>query len=135
MCYNTLDYNLVRRKFMNFEALQMLVKSLLANFRCNFCSSWITVKDIDLLSIEWNQVSLEIHCQKCSKKSLVKSEVVSVDLSKMNLTSGQMTMIKNTIDMKNWKKIQNAKLINDSFIVELDKNLKKEKCSVIDLFE
>jgi hypothetical protein len=44
-------------------------------------------------------------------------------------------MIKNTIDLKNRRKIQNSKLINDSLIVELDKELKKDKFSVDDLFE
>jgi hypothetical protein len=44
-------------------------------------------------------------------------------------------MIKNTIDSKNRRKIQKSKLINDSFIVELDKDLKKDKLNVDDLFE
>jgi len=121
---------------MNYEALKLLVKSLVWNFRCIPCSWTITEKDIFLISLDWQKIVLEVICPTCSKKSLIKSEVMSVDLTKTNLSNEQIAMLKNTIENSNNIKIKNSQWnINDNLIVELNKDLKKEKVSVTDLFD
>ncbi|MDD2907373.1 MAG: hypothetical protein PHH98_01905 [Candidatus Gracilibacteria bacterium] len=121
---------------MNYEALKLLVKSLVGNFRCIPCSGTITEKDIFLISLDGQKIILEVLCPTCSKKSLIKSEVMSVDLTKTNLSNEQIAMLKNTIENSNSLKIKNSQgNINDNLIVELNKDLKKEKVSVTDLFD
>lgn len=117
---------------MNYEALTWLIKSILINFRCDNCTSFIYSKDINLVNIEWRWVTLSIDCPRCKKKSMIKSEVVSIDLSKLDITEKQLMWIKNTFNDKSIWDTKN--LINDNFIVELDKNLKKEKLKAEDLF-
>lgn len=120
---------------MNYEALKLLIKSLVWNFRCVTCSWSIEEKDIFLMSIEWQKIVLEVLCPSCSKKSIIKSEVMSVDLTKSSLSKEQIVMLKNTIENNNGLKIRNSQnTINDNLIVELNKDLKKEKLNVMDLF-
>lgn len=118
---------------MNYEALQLLVKSLVANFKCEMCKASIMSNDINIIGVEWKRVTLEIGCKKCNNKSLVKSEVITMDLWKMKLTSNQIMSIKNSIDKVHNKK--NLDTIKDDNIIELDKNLKKAKFNVEDLFK
>lgn len=120
---------------MNYEALKLLIKSLVWNFKCVTCTWSIEEKDIFLLSIEWQKVVLEVLCPNCLKKSLIKSEVMSVDLTKSTLSKEQIVMLKNTIENNNSLKIRNSQnSINDNLIIELNKDLKKEKLNAIDLF-
>lgn len=119
---------------MNYDAFQLLIKSLLNNFKCDWCKTWITTSDIEIMSIEWKKVTLNVNCKSCNKSSLVKSEVIWIDLSKMNLTENQITMIKNSIDVKNTRKFSNNKIKEDT-INKLLENLKKENLNVTDLFE
>lgn len=119
---------------MNYEALQLLIKSLVNNFKCDSCKAWITTKDINIISVEWKKINLNINCKNCKKNILVKSEVIWLDLSKMNLTSNQISMIKNSIDIKNARKTANNQ-IKDDIINKLSENLKKEDFNVNDLLE
>lgn len=119
---------------MNYEAFQLLVKSLLNNFKCDSCKEWITQSDINIMSVEWRKITLNINCKKCKKTMLVKSEVIWIDLSKMNLTSSQISMIKNSIKVKNDRNIANTK-IREKSINDLGENLKKDSLNAADLFK
>ncbi|NCO31520.1 hypothetical protein GW891_01560 [bacterium] len=60
---------------------------------------------------------------------------MSVDLTKSSLSREQIIMLKNSIENNNGLKIRDSQNgINDNLIVELNKDLKKEKLNVIDLF-
>lgn len=119
---------------MNFEALNWLINSVISNFKCSDCKSWATIKDINIKNIEWQSVTLDIVCPSCNKNTFIKSEVMSVDLSKMNLTGKQIELLKSTISKNNSNKLSSFNnKINDNFIVELNKNLKKDNISVSDL--
>ncbi len=123
---------------MNLEALNWLIKSIISSFKCWNCKWTVWPKNINIKNIEWKSVLLDIVCPTCWKSSLVKSEVVSVDVNKLNLSQKQLDMIKKSIDLNNDKKINNKTdkkmTINDNLIVELNNDLKKEKLSVSDLF-
>ncbi|MDD3793996.1 MAG: hypothetical protein PHI37_04235 [Candidatus Gracilibacteria bacterium] len=121
---------------MNYEALKLLVNSLVANFKCTNCTGSVTEKDINLLAIEGQKIVLDIKCPNCDKKTLIKSEVVSVDLTKMNLSQEQISMLKNKIEITNAAKIMTSQTnINDKIIVDLNRDLKKENLNVSDLFD
>lgn len=123
---------------MNLDALNWLVKSIISNFKCWNCKSWAWSKNINIKNIDWKSVLLDIICPSCWKSSLVKSEVVSLDVNKLNLSQEQLDAIKKKIDLNNNKKInsnnKNKMTISDNLIVELNNDLKKEKLSVSDLF-
>lgn len=121
---------------MNFDALQMLIKSLVTNFKCSSCSSTIKSRNVNLVGVEWStHVNLEIKCPKCGKSTFIKSEVISINLSKANLVNEDLLAIKSVINSKNSDKIKKIQKINDSIIVDLDKNLKKDNINATDLFE
>lgn len=114
---------------MNFEALEWLIKSILESFKCWFCNSKVHKKNLSLKAIEWNSVTLEIFCENCKNISNLKSEVISIDLSK-HLNKNDLLNLKNSI-----LNSKSEKNISDEEIVKLSKNLKKEKLNASDLFE
>lgn len=117
---------------MNFEALNWLINSILNWFKCNHCFSKVEKNNINIKSIEGNSVVLDIYCPNCSKTSLVKSEVISVDLSK-HLTKEQINNFKNTLESEFNLKLWNN--IKEEEIVKLSIDLKKENLNVKDLFD
>ncbi len=124
---------------MNLDALNWLIKSIISNFKCWNCNSWAWTKDINIKNIEWKSVLIDIICPSCWKSSLIKSEVVSLDLNKLNLSQKQLDLIKKSIDKNNTNKINNKNKmenlpITDNLIIELNNDLKKDKISVSDLF-
>lgn len=119
---------------MNLEALNWLIKTMVWNFSCSDCSSKSSINDINIKSIENSKVILDVKCPSCQKISSIRSEVMSLDLKKLNLTDNQLNILKSSIDKNNSSKLKNIKSnINDNFIVELNKNLKKENITAMDL--
>lgn len=114
---------------MNFEALEWLVKNILKSFQCKKCLTMSKKWDIFIREIYWNTASIEVICQKCGNKTSMQTEVVSIDLTK-HLNNKQLEDLK-----KNFLNTNKKNLISDSEIVKLDKELKKEKFNVSDLFE
>ena len=114
---------------MNFEALNWLINSILDWYLCPHGWAKVDKRNINIKNIDWNAVTLDIFCKVCKKNSIVKSEIVSIDLAK-HLNEQQLGVLKNTLN-KGKLKIGN---ISDSEIVKLDKDLKKENVNVSDLF-
>jgi hypothetical protein len=50
---------------MNFEALQMLIKSITLNYSCGICNTPASEKDIFLSSAKDKIVELNVVCPKC----------------------------------------------------------------------
>lgn len=120
---------------MNYEALEGLVKSILASFNCGDCKSEATKNDVSVKSIEWNTINIKIKCAKCWKVSAIKSEVLSLDLKKLDLPKDQMELLKNRISKSNsWKISKINERISNNLISELNNDLKKDKINVSDLF-
>lgn len=113
---------------MNYQALEWLVESIVSNYNCENCKNKIEKKDINIWEIEWTSVLLELNCHSCKTKSLIKSEVVSLDLTKY-LSEDELSVIKNSLE---WEKKKFS--IKDEQIVELNRSLKKENLEVWDLF-
>lgn len=114
---------------MNFEALNWLINSILDWYLCPHCWAKVDKRSISIKSIDWNSVTLDIFCKVCKKNSIIKSEIVSIDLTKY-LNEHQLGILKNTLDKEKIK----TENISDSEIVRLDKDLKKENVNVSDLF-
>lgn len=107
---------------MNYEALNTMIKNLIESYKCPECKTWITTNDIDIVWAAGSTVNLDIVCTNCKKHSMVKSQIMHVNLEQLN-------SIKNKIA---WNK--KTPLIQDNQIVELDRELKNKKISVSDLF-
>ena len=117
---------------MNFWALKWLVENVVRNYKCPECNSEINDNNIDVVWAAWNTVNIDIECSSCWKHSMIKSEVMSVDLSNLPIEKEKLEKIK----MQLWKikTSKNTKIIKDEQIVDLSKNLKQEKINVSDLF-
>lgn len=113
---------------MNFQALKWMIKSLTTNFNCSECKSTVTEEHVEIVWAAWNTINLDIGCSKCGKHTMIKSEVLSVDL-KWKLTKEQIKGLKWKLNIKRNTGVQ----IKDEQIVELNKNLKKEELNVSDL--
>jgi len=116
---------------MNFGALKWLVENVMNNYKCPECNSEINDSNIDVIWAAWNTVNIDIECSKCWKHSMIKSEVMTFDLSKIPLTEDKMNYLKKGLSKLaqwNWKP-----MIKDEQIVELNKSLKKDNFNVSDL--
>lgn len=113
---------------MNFEALNWLVNSILNWFSCWNCWWKAKKENLNIKSIDQNSAVIEIICEKCWKDTVIKSEVMAVDLTKF-LTNEQIKEVKQSF-LKKW--LEN---ISDEEIEKLWKDLKKTKINAKDLFE
>ena len=82
---------------MNFEALNWLINSILDWYLCPHCWAKVDKRNINIKNIDWNAVTLDIFCKVCKKNSIVKSEIVSIDLAK-HLNEQQLGVLKNTLN-------------------------------------
>jgi len=107
---------------MNYKALTSMVDWLVNNYLCPSCDSKINAENIDIVWAAWNNVNIDIECPKCKNHSMVKSQIIQLD----------MQNIQKLRDNLNQTKTKNS--IKDSQIVELSKDLKARKLKVEDLF-
>ncbi len=113
---------------MNLQALEWLIKSIVSSFICDSCNKKVKISDVNIKILEWSLAILEVNCSSCAKKSLIRSEVMSLDITKY-LTKEQLSWIKKTIEQKKL-----AGNITDKEIVSLNNDLRKENINVSDLF-
>jgi len=109
---------------MRFDALKNLIESIKTNYKCPKCGAETNDNSFDILWTAWNNVNLDIICPKCNTHSLFNSQVITMDIT----NEGMKKLLK-------WLTTQNIKKISDKEIISLNKDLKKEKINVSDLFE
>lgn len=110
---------------MNFQALEWLINSIISSYTCDSCQSKAHKHDLEIQNIEGNAVTISIKCPNCQTTSYIKSEVVSVDLTKY-LSPEQLEMVKTSITE------QDTASISDQEIVEIHKLLNQKECNVQD---
>jgi hypothetical protein len=133
---------------MNYWSLKWLVETVVKNYKCPECNSEVNESNIDVIWAAWNTINIDVECSKCWKHSMIKSEIIAFDLSKIDFNNEVLNQIKTSIEnikSKSWITDSNQKKliinkekieqeINDEKIIELNKNLKKINISAIDLF-
>lgn len=137
---------------MNFKALKWMIDSLVKSYKCPECWNDVNDNNVDVIWAAGTTVNIDIECPSCGKHSMIKSEVMSLDLTQANLSPDKIAMIKATLwkingSMKaeliienNLEAEKNAiekrtqKAIKDKEIVELNSELKQKKLHVEDLF-
>lgn len=118
---------------MNYQSLKWMIESLVKSYKCPECNSGVTDANIDIIWAAWTTINIDIECGKCKKHTMVKTEVLSIDLTNKNFSLENLQKLKQTLAVKNWNIITSQNSIKDDEIVDLNKNLRKRKFDVSDL--
>ena len=113
---------------MNFKSLKAMVNTLVKTYSCNECNSKTDDANIDIIWAAWTTINIDIICSWCWKHSMIKSEIIQLDVSKA-FSKDSLKKLKKTLIKK-----ENNSSIKDKQIVDLNSWLKKNKLSVSDLF-
>lgn len=139
---------------MNFKALKWMIESLVKTYKCPECWAEVNDNNVDVVWAAGTTINIDIECPNCGKHSMIKSEVMSLDLTKANITPEQLVQLQKRLgklwgnvraeivdtawnkkdleDMVQEKKSENA--IKDEEIIELNNELKNDSLNVSDLF-
>jgi hypothetical protein len=118
---------------MNFQSIKSMIESLIKSYKCPECWESINDTNVDIMWAAWTTINIDIECFKCWKHSMVKTEVLAIDLSKKWISKENIEKLRNTLLNSNSIKSINSKKINDEEIMSLNKDLKKWKLNVSDL--
>ena len=136
---------------MNFKALKWMIDSLVKTYKCPECGNEVNDNNVDVIGAAGTTINIDVECPGCGKHSMIKSEVMSLDLTNQNITPDKLQQIKETLGKLTWnikaefidgtneesKKISEAKkqekAIKDKEIVNLNSELKQEELNVEDL--
>lgn len=142
----TIDYNLYEN--MNFKALKWMIDSLVKTYKCPECAAEVSDNNVDVIGAAGSTINIDVECPNCGKHSMIKSEVVSLDLSKSNITPQQLQTLQQrlskvrpniraeVIASQDEDVHQNTiESIKDEEIVDLNDQLKSEDLNVSDLFD
>jgi len=105
---------------MRFEWLKLLIEGIVTNYKCPECNSKTDANHIEVLWIAGNNANLDIICPKCNTHSLFGTQMLQMNLN---------------IDKFKKNLATNIQKISDKEITSLNKDLKKEKINVSDLFD
>ena len=117
---------------MNYKALKWMMENLTTSYKCPECNSDVDESFVDIIWAAWNTINIDIECHECHKHSMIKSEVITLDLTKMPNMENLHNSLKWIITSNN--QIDPKDLIKDEQIIELNKNLKQCNLWVWDLF-
>lgn len=133
---------------MNFKALKWMIDSLVKTYKCPECAAEVDDNNVDVIGAAGTTINIDVECPNCGKHSMIKSEVVSLDLSKSNISPEQLVELQKRLTKANpniraeivqsWEQkeiIKNLNSIKDEEIVDLNNQLKSEELNVSDLFD
>ncbi len=129
---------------MNFWMLKNMVENLVQGYKCPFCSGTdISEWNIDIIWAAGNTVNIDMHCPKCKKHFMAKTEVVHMELG--NVSADKLGQIQKSLQALKWKlgwnieietqliKWKGEQKILDESIVDLKKWMSAKDFSVEDL--
>lgn len=133
---------------MNFKALKWMIDSLVKTYKCPECAAEVDDNNVDVIGAAGTTINIDVECPNCGKHSMIKSEVVSLDLSKSNISPEQLVELQKRLTKANpniraeivqsWEQNETNKNLNsikDEEIVDLNNQLKSEELNVSDLFD
>lgn len=118
---------------MNFQSMKWMIESLVDSYKCPECDSTVNDSNVDIVWAAGTTINIDIACANCWKHSMIKSEVLSIDLSKWWISQENIEKLKKSLLNWSWKIITSQKLINDEEIIWLNKDLKNKTFNVSDL--
>jgi len=110
---------------MNYQALKTMIESLVKTYKCKDCWSDITEENIDIVWAAWNNVNIDLECPKCNTHTMVKSQVVQIDLGNIKNLKNSLISLKTNIENP----------IKDEVMIKLSKDLKNRNLNAKDLFQ
>lgn len=119
---------------MNFQSLKWMIESIIKSYKCPECSSEVNESNIDIIWAAWSTINIDIECYNCGKHSMIKTEILSLELSNKWLNQENIEKIKKSLINLNANLIAKQSTIKDDEIISLNKDLKKECFNVNDLF-
>lgn len=120
---------------MNYQSLKWMIESIINSYKCPECKNMINENNIEIIWAAWNTVNIDIWCLNCWKHSMIKTEVLSIDLTNKWLSQESINKLRqNLLNLKPNTWFKKSKIINDEEIVNLNKNMKKQSFQVSDLF-
>lgn len=136
---------------MNFKALKGMIDSLVKTYKCPECGNEVDDNNVDVIGAAGTTINIDVECPGCGKHSMIKSEVMSLDLTNWNISADKLQQIKETLGKLNGnikaefvngstqeslniaEAKKQAKSIKDKEIVNLNSELKQEELNVEDL--
>ena len=88
---------------MNFKALKWMIDSLVKTYKCPECGNEVNDNNVDVIWAAGTTINIDVECPQCWKHSMIKSEVMSLDLSNSNITAEKLQQIKDTLGQINGK--------------------------------
>ncbi|MDC0506280.1 hypothetical protein OAN96_01660 [Candidatus Gracilibacteria bacterium] len=126
---------------MNYQALKTMIDSVTSNYKCPSCNSSVSEESLDIIGAAGTSVNIDITCPACEKHSMIKAEVMNVDVSNMKIGSEQLgalqekiSQIKGLTGGSIHMQPNSSNRMKDEQIVNLNKNLKQKDLKVEDLF-
>lgn len=128
---------------MNYQMLKTLLDSLISNFKCPNCWSWINENSLEIVWAAWTSINLDVMCNNCQKHTFVKAEVSQINLWNIpNINPENIEEIKQKLQ----ERLSNIKIkksniwetkniqaqINENDILELRETFKNEHLNVED---
>ena len=127
--------------YMNFQTLKSMIESIVKTYKCPICTSSVTEGDVNIIGAAWTTANIDISCSSCKKHSMVKIEVMWIDLTKATLNKNSLQELKSRFKDIQWDvevlshEESSDNPIQDENIVDLNKNLNIDKFTVEDLFK
>lgn len=119
---------------MNYKHLKAMIDWIIHSYACPECNSKVDENSLDIIWAAWNTTNIDIACPNCKKHSIIKTEALSLNLSNKGLSKENIDKLKDKLLKEKWINLKKVDSIKDNEIVELNKNLKKTKLNVADLF-
>ncbi len=111
-----------------------MIDSLTQTYKCPECQARVNDYNIDIMWAAWTTINIDIACEWCGKHAMIKTEVLSIDLRNKNFSPQDIEKLKHTLTGKTWKVVWTQTPIKDAQILDLNKDLRKNKLDVSDLF-
>jgi len=126
---------------MNYKALKTMIDSVTSNYKCPSCNSNVWEENLDIIGAAGTSVNVDITCPSCGKHSMIKAEVMNIDVSNMKIAPEQLEALQQKIGEMKGVISGNIQMLprtengmKDKEIVDLNKNLKQKELKVEDLF-
>lgn len=118
---------------MNFQSLKWMIESIINSYKCPECSAQVNESNIDIIWAAWSTINIDIECYNCWKHSMIKTEILSLDLSNKWISQENVDKIRKSLLTLNANLITKQSSIKDEEIINLNKDLKKDYLNVAEL--
>lgn len=118
---------------MNYQSLKWMIESIINSYKCPECSTLVNESNIDIIWAAWSTINIDIECYWCGKHSMIKTEVLSLDLTNKWLSKENIEKLKNTLLGLRPNIVTKQTRIKDEEIIDLNRDLQKKSLNVAEL--